>query len=59
MNIDTYTGDWPDRKLRRDALRALGRCINGPMSLVVINAHGPVVAGGRCQKCLDVKRRSH
>jgi hypothetical protein len=43
----------PKAKVRRDALRAAGLCINGgPRSKVV---HGPVVSGGRCQRCEDVK----
>lgn len=41
-------------KVRRDALRAAKKCINGgPRSRVV---HGPVVSGGRCQRCIDVKQ---
>jgi hypothetical protein len=44
--------------IRRETLRALGRCINGPIDdrpgrragLV----HGPVVSGGKCQRCVDV-----
>ncbi len=45
----------PKAKVRRDALRAAGVCINsGPRSRV---EHGAVVGSGRCQRCLDVKRR--
>lgn len=42
---------------RREKLRAANRCINGPLEDrpgkrggVV---HGPVVSGGKCQRCLD------
>lgn len=44
----------PDQKLVRDAKRAAGICINGgPRSRVV---HGPVVRGGKCQRCIDVHK---
>lgn len=45
------------------ARRAAGVCINGPLVGTVGERrgieHGPVVQGGRCQRCLDVKRSSH
>lgn len=49
---------------RRDRLRAMNLCINGPAPWVTkprptTVEHGPVVSGGRCQRCLDIKRRSH
>ncbi len=47
-------------KARRDKLRALGKCICGPADGTVGREgveHGPVVAGGRCQRCWDAKRR--
>lgn len=47
----------PDRKVRRDELRAAERCINGPKVGNVGRrgvVHGPVVKHGRCQRCLDV-----
>lgn len=42
---------------RRDRLRAANRCVNGPLEdrpgkrggIV----HGPVISGGKCQRCLD------
>lgn len=54
----------PKLKERRDRLRAEGRCINGPAPWsrsyrTQLVEHGPVVSGGRCQRCIDVKRRSH
>lgn len=50
------------RKRRRAALRAAGRCINGPFAGDVGRwgvAHTAPVpkSGGRCQRCLDVKRK--
>jgi len=48
-------------QLRRATLRAAGRCINGPLEDrpgrhgVV---HGPVVRGGKCQRCIDVYART-
>jgi hypothetical protein len=48
-------------KVRRDTLRDAKKCINGPMVGNVGRrgiVHGPVVASGRCQRCLDVKRGS-
>lgn len=48
-------------KLSRDEKRAAGLCINGPLSGNVGKSgvvHGPVVSGGRCQRCLDAKARS-
>lgn len=47
---------------RQSKLRALGKCINGPLVGNVGRKgveHGIVVAGGRCQRCIDAKRRSH
>lgn len=44
-------------KLRRDELRALGKCINGPLVGNVGRhgvVHGEVVKGGKCQRCIDV-----
>jgi hypothetical protein len=55
-----------DRRLvntdRRRALAKANRCINGPLEdrpgkrhgIV----HGPVVSGGKCQRCIDVAARS-
>jgi hypothetical protein len=47
---------------RRASLREANRCINGPFEdrpgLRGVR-HGPVVAIGRCQRCLEVKRQSH
>lgn len=46
----------PKVKARRDALRAAGICINsGPGSRV---EHGPVISGGKCQRCKDLHKRS-
>jgi hypothetical protein len=48
--------------IRRETLRALQRCINGPIEdrpgkrLGVV--HGPVVSGGKCQHCVDVAKAS-
>ncbi len=59
MNQDyAYEVAYPDRKRRRDSLKARGLCICGPDTLVSINAHGPIVSGGRCQRCQDVARAS-
>jgi hypothetical protein len=44
-------------KIRRDMLRQVGRCINGPTIGLISRKgveHGPVVRGGKCQRCLDV-----
>jgi hypothetical protein len=44
---------------RRVVLRAHGRCICGPLEGFVSKngiKHGPVVSGGRCQRCIDVKK---
>lgn len=41
----------------KTALRAAGRCICGPLSGFISRrgtVHGPVVRGGKCQRCLDV-----
>lgn len=60
----------PKHKERRDAMRALGICINA--SYVMPRAdgrfstsprkqrieHGPVVKAGKCQRCLDVHKQS-
>jgi hypothetical protein len=50
----------PKAKIRRDGLRAAKLCINGgwflPRKGQVV--HGPVVSGGKCQRCLDVKART-
>jgi len=56
ISFDNYQGEFPDLKLRRDELRARKLCINGPMTLVVLHAHGPVIRGGKCQKCIDVHK---
>ncbi len=50
-------------KVRHDRLRAEKLCINGPAPWSLWNrksfvTHGPVVQGGRCQRCLDLKRRN-
>ena len=54
----------PKLKERRDRMRAEGLCINGPAPWTPSPRprhveHGPVVAGGRCQRCIEIKRRSH
>lgn len=46
----------------RDVLRSLNVCICGPKSGFVGKfgaVHGPVVRGGRCQRCLDIAKASH
>lgn len=46
---------------RRNKLREAGLCINGPLVGNVGHGgvvHGPVVKSGRCQRCLDVHKRS-
>lgn len=47
-------------KSRHDRLRAANKCINGPeVGNVSIRSgieHGPVVSGGRCQRCVDAKK---
>lgn len=57
----------PERRLevssRRHALRAALRCINGPLDdrpgLRGGVVHGAVVPGtGKCQRCVDVAKRS-
>lgn len=58
ISFESYQGEWPEQKLRRDTLRALRRCINGPLTLVQSNAHGVVVSGGKCARCIDVARAS-
>jgi hypothetical protein len=48
-------------KDRRDELRAANRCICGPLNGRVSvrgTSHGSPVAGGRCQRCIDARRRS-
>ncbi len=52
-----------DVKNRRDSLRELGLCINGPMELGKPSrntglVHGPVVQSGKCARCLEVHRRT-
>lgn len=53
----------PDAKLSRDQLRAENRCINGPRDpqktkgLLGVE-HGKVVSGGKCQRCIDVWKKS-
>ncbi len=58
----------PMHKKRRDLLRQLGRCINGPSPIVTDATprgpakdtgkprvkHGPPVRGDKCQHCIDV-----
>lgn len=47
---------------RRAELRAAGMCINGPISGFVGShgtQHGPVVSGGKCQRCIDTHRDRH
>ena len=49
-------------KVRRDALRAEGRCICGPVIGHISRngvAHGPVLRGGKCARCLAVWRGLH
>lgn len=44
---------------RRIVLKAHGRCICGPLEGFVSKSgivHGPVVSGGRCARCVAVKR---
>jgi hypothetical protein len=55
----------PAQKVTRDQMRELGRCINGPRDLDIDPqtpsksgiVHGPVVSGGKCQRCIDVHRK--
>lgn len=50
----------PDAKKLRDKKRAMKICINGPEDGSFVSkkgtVHGPVVASGKCQRCLDVHR---
>ncbi len=54
----------PDSKVVRDELRATGRCICGPRDPNTNVGkrhgveHGPVVRGGRCQRCVDIAKKS-
>jgi hypothetical protein len=62
----------PKSKERRDRMRELGICINAsfllprpdgtPRKPPAFNRpmveHGPVVAGGKCQRCIDVHKLS-
>ncbi len=45
---------------RKAQLRAANRCICGPIEDNVSRrcrvVHGPVVSGGKCQRCLDVHK---
>lgn len=61
---------YPKLKARRDLLREQQRCINGPAaerSDVVPRGpnpvqkveHGPVVGGGKCQRCIDVWKKTN
>ena len=48
-------------KVRRDMLRLEGRCICGPVVGFVSRngvVHGPVVRGGRCQRCIDARKQT-
>lgn len=49
-------------KKHRDTLRNAERCINGPKSGSIGRRkrieHGPVVRGGKCQRCIDIHSRS-
>ncbi len=62
ISFSNYQGEWPDAKLRRDEMRAAGRCINGTLDGSVSKrhgiVHGAVVKGGKCQRCQDVARAS-
>jgi hypothetical protein len=52
----------PKSKTRRDMLRAVRRCINGPVDPTNRRGtieHGPVVRGGKCQRCLDVHTKKN
>jgi hypothetical protein len=45
----------------REQLRAAGKCINGPRVGNVGRGgveHGPVVRSGKCQRCIDIYRKS-
>ncbi len=47
---------------RRDRLRSIGQCINGPEVGIVSRLgteHGPVVSGGKCQRCIDLAKISY
>ncbi len=64
MKRDPYTAE-ERREISRDRkakLRDAGRCINGPLfdgpSMRRHIVHGPVVSGGKCQRCLDVHEAS-
>jgi hypothetical protein len=55
---------YPKLKQKRDELRAQNRCICGPWDPSTNTGkrrgieHGPVVRGGRCQRCWDVAKKS-
>ena len=54
---------YPRQKRMRDLLREEKRCINGPRDPNQVRGvggveHGPVVSGGKCQRCLDVCKAS-
>jgi hypothetical protein len=63
MNLsEPYEVMHPKMKQRRDMLRAQGRCINGPVVGDTSKrgvAHGPVVSGGKCERCMVVHRGSN
>lgn len=72
MIVATYqrTINHPKAKLRRDAMRAAGICINSSYSTPKADGtprtppkfsrplveHGPVVKAGKCQRCIDVHK---
>jgi hypothetical protein len=52
---------YPKQRERRRLLRALGKCINGPLDGDMGQArgvvHGPAVKSGRCERCLFAEAR--
>ncbi len=57
--LERLDGNAMESRVRRAALMELGLCICGPFPWSCRRSqieHGPVVSGGRCQRCLDVKR---
>lgn len=68
MQTDERSLKYPKLKTRRDQLRERNLCINGPLDdradaprpgPVPRVDHGPVVKAGKCQRCLDVWKRSN
>lgn len=50
-----------ETQLRREELRKVNKCINGPLVGNVGRGgvvHGEVVHGGKCQRCFDLYKRT-